>query len=123
MLVRRKKSGFAFRRFDRVQFAVAVSLDLERLEELPPLVHFECARLFLFVNDIRRCAGRDADRVSRKLVHLAGIFKFSGLGNVFEPLENERFDRVVFVRHGLGRVHAFDKIDAFFERLLDLLVI
>ena len=85
-----KKSGLALRGFDRVEFAVAIPLDLERLEKLPPFVHLECARLFLFVDHVWRCAGRDADRVSRKFVHVARIFKFSGFGDVFEPLKNER---------------------------------
>ena len=54
VLVDGEKSRFAFWRFDGVQFAVAVSLDLERLEKLPPFVHFERAGLFLFVNDVWR---------------------------------------------------------------------
>jgi len=32
-------------------------------------------------------------------------------------------DRLPVIRHGLGRVHAFDDVDAFFEGFLDLFVI
>ena len=81
VFVRREESCLAFSAFDDVQFSVAVSLDLERLKELPPLVHLECARLFLFVNDVRRRSGGDANGACRKLVHFARLFKFAGLGD------------------------------------------
>ena len=123
MLVGREKSRLAFFGLDHVEIPVAVFDQLVRLEELPPLVHLECAGLFLLVNDVRRGAGRDANRVRRKFVHIAGFLEFAGLGDVLEPLENKGFHGVEFVGNGLCRVHALDKIDAFFERFLHFFVI
>ncbi len=106
-----------------MEFAVAVSLDLMRLKELPPLVHLESARLFLFVNYVWACARGDADRVGGKLVDLASLVEFTSLRDVLEPLEFDRTYRAKLVRYCLGRRHAFDDVDALLECLLDFLMV
>src|SRR6187551_3657540 len=58
-----------------------------------------------------------------KFMPVPRVLKLAGLGNVLEPLKDHCFDCVVFVRNGLGRVHALNNIYAFLERLLHFLVI
>ena len=51
-------------------------------------------------------------------MHLARMFELAVFGVVIQSLENDGLNRIVFVRHGLVRVHAFYKIDSLFERFL-----
>ena len=123
VLVRCEESSLALVDRHRVEISIAVLRQAIRLEKLTPFVELERARFLLLVNYIRRSSGRNADGACRKLVHLARVLKFTGLGDVIQPFENDRFDRVEFVRNGLRGVHALDKIYSFLKGLLDFLVI